>query len=90
MCMSVGPGTRPLNFTLGEHCNIAIETSETTVFLPLDCVSGPQSISWGFPSTGRSLLESGFLVTLLSVVAYNHRVAARIISSHFWKENVSS
>lgn len=43
-----------------------------------------------FLSTGRSRLDSGSAVTLLSIVDYNHRLAAHMITSHSWKWDVLS
>lgn len=41
-----------------------------------------------FLSTGRSHPDSGSVVILLSIVDYNHRFAAHMITRHSWKWDV--
>lgn len=41
-----------------------------------------------FLSTGRGYPDSGSVVILLSIVDYNHRLAAHMITSHLWKWDV--
>jgi len=42
-----------------------------------------------FSGAGRSRVNPGSVVILLSLVDYNHRLAAHMIRSHSWRLDVS-